>query len=46
MQGLYDEPLNEVGIAQAKEKSKSIENIRFDAIYASPFYFSIYKKYQ
>lgn len=36
MQGLYDEPLNEAGILQAKDKSKIIENIKFDAVYASP----------
>ena len=36
MQGHYDEPLNEVGFAQAKEKRKDIENIHFDVVYASP----------
>lgn len=36
MQGLTDEPLNETGIAQAREARKQIDNIQFDAVYASP----------
>ena len=36
MQGLTDEPLNETGIAQAREARKQIGNIRFDAVYTSP----------
>ena len=36
MQGLTDEPLNEKGIAQAKEARAQIGGIRFDAVYASP----------
>ena len=36
MQGLVDEPLNEVGIAQAKEARASIGDVTFDAVYASP----------
>ena len=36
MQGLYDEPLNETGIAQAKEARAKIGDMKFDAIYASP----------
>ncbi len=36
MQGLSDIPLNEVGIAQAQERRKSIGDIKFDAVYASP----------
>lgn len=36
MQGLTDEPLNETGIAQAREARKQIDNVRFDAVYASP----------
>lgn len=36
MQGLTDEPLNEKGISQARKARKSIGNIRFDAVYASP----------
>ena len=36
MQGLTDEPLNETGIAQAREARKQIGDIRFDAVYTSP----------
>ncbi len=36
MQGLYDEPLNETGIAQAKEARAKIGDMKFDAVYASP----------
>ena len=36
MQGLTDEPLNEKGIEQAKEARKTISDITFDAVYASP----------
>lgn len=36
MQGLYDEPLNEVGIEQAKEARKKIGDVKFDAVYCSP----------
>ena len=36
MQGLTDEPLNETGIAQAREARKQIGNVRFDAVYTSP----------
>lgn len=36
MQGLTDEPLNEVGIAQAKAARERIGDITFDAVYASP----------
>ncbi len=36
MQGLSDIPLNEVGIAQAQERRKSLGDIKFDAVYASP----------
>ncbi len=36
MQGLSDIPLNEVGIAQAKERRKSLGDIKFDAVYSSP----------
>ncbi len=36
MQGRSDIPLNEVGISQAQERRKSLGNIRFDAVYASP----------
>ncbi len=36
MQGLTDEPLNETGIEQAKEASKKVTDIKFDAVYASP----------
>lgn len=36
MQGRYDEPLNDVGRAQALEKSKLLKGIKFDAVYSSP----------
>lgn len=36
MQGLTDEPLNDVGIQQAKNAHKEVEDIHFDAVYASP----------
>jgi alpha-ribazole phosphatase/probable phosphoglycerate mutase len=36
MQGLSDIPLNEVGILQAKERRKSLGDIKFDAVYSSP----------
>ncbi|MDO4475528.1 MAG: histidine phosphatase family protein [Lachnospiraceae bacterium] len=36
MQGLTDEPLNEVGRAQAAMQRSRIGDIRFDAVYASP----------
>ncbi len=36
MQGLTDEPLNEVGISQAKMARAEIGDITFDAVYASP----------
>lgn len=35
MQGLTDEPLNEVGIQQAYQTKEKI-NVQFDAVYASP----------
>ncbi len=36
MQGLTDEPLNETGIQQAREARETINDITFDAVYASP----------
>lgn len=36
MQGLTDEPLNETGIAQAKAARETINDVTFDAVYASP----------
>ncbi len=36
MQGLTDEPLNEVGIQQAKDARKALGEVHFDAVYASP----------
>ena len=36
MQGLTDEPLNEVGIFQAGEAKKNIEDVRLDAVFSSP----------
>ena len=36
MQGLTDEPLNEMGIQQAINARETIKDIHFDAVYASP----------
>ena len=36
MQGVYDEPLSEVGIEQAKEARRKIGDVKFDAGYCSP----------
>jgi len=36
MQGLTDEPLDEVGLGQAEEVKEKLSGIRFDAVYASP----------
>ena len=36
MQGRTDAPLNEKGIAQAKQSRKNIGDVHFDAVYASP----------
>lgn len=36
MQGLTDEPLNEIGIEQAKKARDTIKDVQFDAVYASP----------
>ena len=36
MQGLTDEPLNETGIAQAREAAGFVKDVHFDAVYASP----------
>ena len=36
MQGRSDIPLNEVGIAQATERRKSLGYLKFDAVYSSP----------
>ncbi len=36
MQGRTDEPLNETGIVQAKNRRGQIGDIKFDAVYASP----------
>lgn len=36
MQGLTDEPLNEEGSKQAKEKHEQVKDIKFDAVYSSP----------
>ena len=36
MQGRTDEPLNETGIAQAKQAHEFIKDVKFDAIYSSP----------
>jgi alpha-ribazole phosphatase/probable phosphoglycerate mutase len=36
MQGLTDEPLNEKGLAQAREARALIGDVKFDAVYTSP----------
>ena len=36
MQGRTDAPLNEKGIAQARQSRKNIGDVHFDAVYASP----------
>jgi len=36
MQGRVDEPLNDIGISQAKEARKEVEGISFDAVFSSP----------
>lgn len=36
MQGRVDEPLNETGIAQAKQAAQKVADVKFDAVYASP----------
>lgn len=36
MQGRTDEPLNEVGIEQAKHMHEIVQDVHFDAVYASP----------
>ncbi len=36
MQGCYDEPLNDVGITQAKRTRERIGDVTFDAVYSSP----------
>ncbi len=36
MQGRSDIPLNDVGIKQARDRRKSIGEMKFDAVYASP----------
>lgn len=36
MQGRTDAPLNEKGIAQARESRQNIGDVKFDAVYASP----------
>ncbi len=36
MQGRVDEPLNETGIAQAKQARSQIGDMKFDAVYSSP----------
>lgn len=36
MQGITDEPLNEIGIQQAYDARKRIGNIEFDAVFSSP----------
>ena len=36
MQGLTDEPLNDVGLEQARAVRERIGDVKFDAVYASP----------
>ncbi len=36
MQGRSDIPLNEVGISQARDRRRSLGDIKFDAVYSSP----------
>ena len=36
LQGRSDCPLNEIGIAQAREAAERLRGIRFDAVYSSP----------
>ncbi len=36
MQGHVDEPLSEVGIAQAHQTKEALKDIKFDAVYVSP----------
>ena len=36
MQGRVDEPLNEVGIEQARHAATKVADVKFDAVYASP----------
>lgn len=36
MQGRIEEPLNEVGRQQAYDAAKTVESIKFDAVYSSP----------
>lgn len=36
MQGLTDEPLNDIGRGQAKAARERIKDVKFDAVYASP----------
>ena len=36
LQGRSDYPLNENGIAQAREAAKKLNGIAFDAVYSSP----------
>ena len=36
MQGRVECPLNEKGISQARQSRKNIDDIHFDAVYASP----------
>lgn len=38
MQGLTDEPLNEIGLSQAKQARESIGDMKFDAVYASTLF--------